>query len=225
MDSFYTERTSDAPYVEAISWSRDSFDNVNILPANSHLYMCVIKEKDQMRLAIGGPITHAAPVQITGGTEWVGIRFRLGTFMPHLLTHTLLNDATFLPNATSNSFYLHGSAWQFPTTENADTFVQRMVRQGLLMRDPLITDVLQGYQPDISLRSVQRRFVQATGVTHTTIQQIDRAHRAKGLLERGAPILDTVYETGYFDQPHLTRSLKRAFGLTPAQILQVAAAR
>ncbi len=225
MDSFYTERPSDSPFVEAISWSRDAFDNVDILPANSNLYMCVIKEKDQIRLAIGGPITRALPVQVTGGTEWVGIRFQLGTFMPHLLPHTLLNDATFLPTTTSNSFYLHGSTWQFPTIENADTFVRRMVRQGLLMRDPLIADVLRGYQPDLSLRSVQRRFVQATGVTHTAIQQIDRAHRAKGLLERGVSILDTVYEAGYFDQPHLTRSLKRTFGLTPAQILRVAAVR
>lgn len=225
MNSFYTERPSDVPCVEAISWSRDAIDNVNVLPADNNLYMFVMKEKDQIRFAIGGPITHAVPVKITGGTEWIGIRFQLGTFMPHLLPQKLLNDATFLPKARSDSFYLQGSVWQFPTVENADTFVQRMVKQALLVNDPLVRDVLQGHPPDISVRSVQRRFVQAVGISHTAVQQIDRAHRARLLLERGVSILDTVYEAGYFDQPHLTRSMKRVFGLTPAQITSLIAVK
>ena len=29
-----------------------------------------------------------------------------------------------------------------------------------------------------------------------------------------------MYETGYFDQPHLTRSLKRLIGQTPAELLR-----
>jgi Transcriptional regulator containing an amidase domain and an AraC-type DNA-binding HTH domain len=33
-------------------------------------------------------------------------------------------------------------------------------------------------------------------------------------------ILDVVYEAGYYDQPHLTRSLKYFIGQTPAQIMQ-----
>jgi hypothetical protein len=187
--------------------------------------MCVVKEKDQIRFAIGGPITHALPVKITGGTEWVGIRFQLGTFMPHLLPQKLLNDAAFLPKARSDSFYLQGSAWQFPTFENVDTFVQRMVKEGLLVNDPLVRDVLQGHPPDISVRSVQRRFVQAVGISHTAVQRIDRARRARLLLERGVSILDTVYEAGYFDQPHLTRSMKRVFGMTPAQITSLIAVK
>jgi AraC-like DNA-binding protein len=31
-------------------------------------------------------------------------------------------------------------------------------------------------------------------------------------------ILDAVHEAGYFDQAHLTRSLKRLIGQTPGQI-------
>src|SRR5690242_5664558 len=114
MNSFYIERPSDIPCVEAVTWSRDAFDNVDVLPAGINLYMCVIKEKDQIKFAIGGPITQAMPVKVNGGTEWVGIRFQLGTFMPHLLPQRLLNDATFLPQARSDSFYLQGSVWQFP---------------------------------------------------------------------------------------------------------------
>jgi hypothetical protein len=41
------------------------------------------------------------------------------------------------------------------------------------------------------------------------------------LLRHGVSILDTTYELGYLDQPHLTRSLKPWIGHTPAQIANV----
>jgi len=124
-----------------------------------------------------------------------------------------------LPEATSKTFWLNGRAWQFPNFENADTFVDWLVRDGLLVHDPLVEAVLSGHQPaDLSVRTVQRRFMQATGLTHTALRQIKRARYATSLLKQGASILDTVFEAGYFDQPHLTRSLKHYVGLTPAQI-------
>ncbi|MBD2683448.1 MULTISPECIES: helix-turn-helix domain-containing protein, partial [Nostoc] len=78
---------------------------------------------------------------------------------------------------------------------------------------------IQGYTPDISVRSLQYRFLRATGLTQKTIQQIERAHRAVWLLEQGASILDTSFKLGYFDQAHLTNSLKHFIGKTPAQII------
>jgi methylphosphotriester-DNA--protein-cysteine methyltransferase len=78
--------------------------------------------------------------------------------------------------------------------------------------------VLQGRPHDLSPRSVQYRFVQATGLTHRSIQTIERARQAAALLEQGWSIPDVMYAAGYFDQPHLTRALKRFLGQTPAQI-------
>jgi methylphosphotriester-DNA--protein-cysteine methyltransferase len=57
-------------------------------------------------------------------------------------------------------------------------------------------------------------------MTHSTIRQIERARHATYLLKQGVSILDTVHEAGYFDQPHLTRSLKFFIGQTPAQIIR-----
>ncbi len=88
------------------------------------------------------------------------------------------------------------------------------------MRDPVVEAAIQGHTPDMSIRSLQYRFLQATGLTHKTIQQIDRARFAVSLLEQGTPISDTALELGYFDQAHLTNSLKRFIGKTPAQITQ-----
>jgi len=41
------------------------------------------------------------------------------------------------------------------------------------------------------------------------------------LLHQGTSILDAVYKAGYFDQPHMTRALKRFTGQTPAQIARL----
>jgi methylphosphotriester-DNA--protein-cysteine methyltransferase len=57
-------------------------------------------------------------------------------------------------------------------------------------------------------------------LTHSTIRQIERARHAAVLLRQGLSILDVVYEAGYFDQPHLTRSLKYFIGQTPTQIME-----
>ena len=72
----------------------------------------------------------------------------------------------------------------------------------------------------MSTRTAQRHFLQSTGITHSTSHQIERARQATNLLKQGVSILDTVYEAGYFDQAHLTRSLKHLIGQTPAQIIR-----
>ncbi len=169
-----------------------------------------------------GPETRASEADFPEGAEFFGITFKLGTFMPHLPVKTLLDrqDAT-LPEASRSSFWLHGSAWELPTFQNADVFVNRLVRQGLLVRDPVVEAALQGHTPDMSLRSLQCRFLQATGLSRKTIQQIERARNAVSRLEQGTPILDTALELGYFDQAHLTGSLKRFIGKTPGQIVRV----
>jgi methylphosphotriester-DNA--protein-cysteine methyltransferase len=50
------------------------------------------------------------------------------------------------------------------------------------------------------------------------VRQIERARYATRLLGEGASIAETVVAAGYFDQPHLSRALKRLIGQTPAEI-------
>jgi AraC-like DNA-binding protein len=180
--------------------------------------MVVTKQKDKIYLTVRGPETKAMPAPIPEDAEFFGVNFKLGTFMPHLPARELVDGEVNLPEAASRSFWLHGAAWQFPDFENADTFIDRLVREGLLVREPVVDAALQGQLKDLSLRSIQRRFLQATGLTHSAVRQIQRARQAVALLQQGVSILDTVYELGYFDQPHLTRSLKHFVGQTPAQI-------
>jgi methylphosphotriester-DNA--protein-cysteine methyltransferase len=112
------------------------------------------------------------------------------------------------------------STWEYPDFENAEIFVKRLVHDGLIAMDYSVGAALQGQRQDLSIRSAQRHFLRATGITHSTIRQIERARHATNLLKQGVSILDTVHEAGYYDQAHLTRALNSLIGQTPAQIIR-----
>lgn len=214
-------RSADSSLVEGIWRTRSEQAGSFISTATAHWEMVVTRYQGQTNLTVRGPETIATPADFPADMEFFGIIFKLGTFMPHLPLVKLMNrnDQT-LPEATSQSFWLHGSAWQFPTYENVDTFIDRLMREELLAYEPVVEAIIQNRPLAMSVRSVQRRFLQATGLTRGTFEQIERAHQAAALLEQGASIADAVYGVGYADQPHLTRSLKRFVGQTPAQILR-----
>ncbi|GCE24683.1 AraC family transcriptional regulator [Dictyobacter alpinus] len=217
---FDEERPSDSPFVERI-WRSHSEGAAPFLSiAVSHCELVVTKLHGKITMTVRGPETKATFLgDSPSDGEWFGILLKLGTFLPHLPTKNLLDTGITLPEAASNTFWLSGSAWQFPTYDNADVFVNRLVRSGLLVRDPIIGAALQGHYKDLSLRSVQYRFLQATGITQNMARQIERARYATLLLQQGVSILDTILEAGYYDQPHLTRSLQRFIGQTPSQLI------
>lgn len=217
----YEERLSDSPFVQTIWHTRAESDGSEIVSADGSWDMILARQDGKTRLFVWGPMTKAVPIPHTQGAEHLGIRFKVGTIMPYLPTNTLLNLGTILPEATSQSFWLGGSAWHFPDYENVDTFIDRLVHDDLLIRDPVVDAALQGHMKELSLRSVQRRFLQATGLTQSYLHQIKRAQHAAALLQQGVSILDAVDQAGYADQPHLTKSLKHLIGHTPAQIVRM----
>ena len=193
--------------------------------AQSHWGMVVTRQRGRSFLTLRGPETKASVARIPDDAEFIGIEFTPGTFMPSLPVDQLVQSGslTFPELHWRRSFWLDDSPWEFPDFDTADTFVDRLVRAGLLVRDPVVTAALRGEVHELSPRSLQRRIRRSTGLTRTAIKQIARAERAVGMLDRGVAILDTVEQAGYADQAHLTRSLKRFVGQTPAEIVQLRA--
>ena len=220
----FEDRLSDSPLVERVWRSRSEHGGSFVSIAATNFEMAVTRLRGRTFLTLRGPETKATRADCPADGEWLGIRFRLGTFMPRLTPDTLRdhNDVT-LPDASSRSFWLAGSAWEYPDFDNAEVFVARLVQRGIITRDPMVETIMRHEQPAQSLRSAQRHFLRATGLTHRDVAQIERARRATNLLRQGASILDTVYDAGYFDQPHLTRSLKHLVGQTPSEVARGAA--
>jgi len=187
--------------------------------------MVFVKHPGGAQAMVAGPLTTSGMASWGEGAEILWIKFKLGAFMPHLPARDVLDGEQTLPDASgaasSRRFWFKGSVLQFPDYENVETFINRLVHTEGLVRDPVVGAALQDQLPEMSARTVRHRFLQATGLTQSHIRQFERAQRAAALLQQGVSILDTVFEAGYFDQPHLTRSLKQFIGYTPAQIIRM----
>ena len=219
MSILFEERPSDSLFVEKVMCGRTISAGAPTRPAETNWHMVFSRHEGNIYPIVVGPWTSSGVVEYGGEAEILWIKFKLGTFMPHMPTRKIIDSENILPQAAFNKFWLKGSAWQLPDYENADTFVERLVRDEILVCDPIVKAVLEDQPADAPSRTIRHRFSQATGLSQNHIFQFERAQRAVKLLEQGVPILDTVDAVGYYDQPHLTRSLKRFIGYTPAQIL------
>jgi hypothetical protein len=215
----FEDRLSDSPFVERVWSARSERAGQFLSVASGNSEIVVSRVRGQTFITIRGPETKATNAECPADGDWLGIRFKAGAFLPAFPPGTVRDRSDLnLPGATKRSFWLTGSAWEYPTFENADTFVARLVRKGILVRDRLVDAVLSDEPEALSLRSAQRHFARATGLSHATYRKIVRARFATNLLLDGVPIVDVVHLAGYFDQPHLTRALKILIGQTPAEI-------
>jgi len=217
--TFDNDRASDSAFIERVwcchSERAGTFQSV----ASSHWEMVITRLHGQSIVTLRGPETRSTQVLCPADGEWLAIRFKAGTFMPQVPVHRLMNNlGVNLPQVSPRAFLLDGGRWEFPTFENAETFVQRLANRGLVARDPEVAAALSGEPTACSTRSAQRRFLQVVGMTRSTLRQIERARFAVNLLREGVPIAETVWQCGYYDHAHLTRSLRQWIGMTPTRI-------
>ncbi|MFI2735616.1 helix-turn-helix domain-containing protein [Streptomyces sp. NPDC018711] len=207
-------RPSELPYVERVWRSRSNEVGRMMSVAAAHWELVFWEHRGQVQAVVVGPEPRACPAPVPKDATFFGISFALGTSMPHIPISRLVGRNAEIPDVTRRSVWLKGSAWHPPDYDNAEAFVRRMVREGIVDRDPIVPAVLDGAAPDVSERTLQRRFVTATGLTQGAIRQIHRAREAAILIQKGERAQDVVHRLGYFDQPHLARSLTRYIGRT-----------
>ncbi len=222
MSFVFDNRQADSPLVDGI-WSTQSGEDMPsfISTAEYQLEMVITRQEGKTSFTIRGPETIAQLAPVPKNAEFLGIIFRFGTFLNPIHMTQLVDNSHNAPLACHNAIWLGSDTWELPTFDNVDRFIAALTREDIITYDPLIDQTLnQSPQPDLSLRTIQRRFLKATGITHKLYEQIQRAKYATKLLEQNVPILDTVFQAGYADQPHLTRSLKRFMGRTPVEIME-----
>ena len=218
-DLFTFETRAAASDLVTATWSTQSgqeawFTSVAAVPWE----MVVTRQEAGAWLTVRGPEVRATPAPVPRDAEIFGIQFSLGTFMPGLDMRRLVGTGLVLPAAPGGAFRLDGGMWEMPGPDDADVFVDRLVGAGLLAHDPVVAAAVHGDVTGLSPRSVERRVARATGLTRGAIRQIRRADEAVELLGRGVAPHEVARRAGYADQPHLTRSLKRFVGSTPAQL-------
>lgn len=214
----FETRASDSPWVDTVwtSTSEEVAQMTSVATACWGLVFWVCE--GTAHASLSGPETTAGVAPVPQGATFVGIEFAVGTSLRTAPTPTLVDGGAVLPDTTSRTFRLDGERWETPGPDDAEALVARLVRAGALTRDPLVTEVLRGGRPAVSDRTVERRFLGATGLTRGAVRQIERARTAATLLAAGAGPGDVVAELEYFDAPHLARALRRYVGRTASQL-------
>ncbi|MEU0268725.1 AraC family transcriptional regulator [Nocardioides sp. NPDC006303] len=214
----FTTRESESPWVDSV-WTCES-DGVETMTsvAASRWGLVFWEQNGETYASVTGPETATGRAPVPEGARFVGIEFAHATTLRTMPTSGLVNGGILLPDVTARRFRLDGSYCETPQPDDAEALVDRLVRDGVILRDPLVAGVLRGDRAGVSDRTVERRFRAATGLSRGALHQIDRAREAATLLATGAITADVVVKLDYFDEPHLARALRRYVGRTAGQL-------
>ncbi len=208
-----------SPLVETIWMSQSEQAGSFTSLAVSVSELVITRTPGTTTVMMRGPETRATIAHGPANAAFFGITFKLGVYLPALPpTHLLDRHAPLV--TIGDTFWLNDQALPIPNADDADAFIERLVRLGLLRSEPTVEPLVRNefFERLATVRTLQRRFVQATGLSHRAVQSIERARRAVALIEAGTAIPDVVHDLGYADQPHLTKMLRHLVGRTPAQI-------
>lgn len=212
-------RPSETPLIDCVWRGRSTGGGTLTSVASSHWHLVVSEADGEVEVSVHGPesrpVTSPLPPE---ESAWVGIRFRLGVMLQDIPIPRLVDGGIVLPEASHGSFWWKGGAWARPTYENAEGLVARLAREDLIGLEPLVGEALKGGAGAVSLRTLQRRFHLATGQPRRAVRQIEQARHAAVQLREGATPAEVAHGLGYYDQPHLTRSVRRYLGRTPADL-------
>ncbi|TDC69699.1 AraC family transcriptional regulator [Actinomadura sp. GC306] len=220
MELRFGTRQSDSPWVGTV-WTCTSEQVTEMTSVAGVRWGLVFWRQDGRAYAsITGPGTRAGTAPVPEGAVFTGIDFAVGTSLRAMPMPALVDGGVELPDTTRRTFRLDGARWEIPGPDDAEALVERLVRAGIVVGDPLVAGVLRGHRPDVSERTVERRFRAVTGLTRGAVRQIERARTAAGRLAAGEPAADVAAGLGYFDEPHLARALRSYVGRTAGQLRQ-----
>ncbi len=176
------------------------------------------RQQGQVFASVTGPESRTGTAPVPAEATFVGIQFAVGTALRTLPGSALLDSGIDLPDSTRRSFRLDGARWPTPGPDDVEALVDRLVRRGVIVRDPLVTEALRGGRPAVTDRTLERRFRAATGLRQGAVRQIERVRTAAMLLSDRTAVSEVVGKLGYYDEPHLARALRRYVGRTAGQL-------
>ncbi|MBD1866074.1 AraC family transcriptional regulator [Cyanobacteria bacterium FACHB-471] len=172
--------------------------------------------------------------QIQAQLEWQGkglphftqpvIRDQSLRFCFHTLFQALAEPASHLEQQShlletfSQLFVRHGTplySWRSPKPETKATAIIRDYLESHYAENISIETLTQltGLSPYYLIRS----FRQQVGLPPHSYQRHWQLVQAKRSLQTSKPLSQIAVEHGFYDQSHLNRAFKRAFGITPGQ--------
>jgi hypothetical protein len=207
-----------SPLVRSITLT--TFTNADAFPIHPDgcWDIAILKQDDDVQVLRTGLTTKTVIHQATEGSQILAISFNPHCYMPLMPGERMRDEGVILSKIGKDRFRIGSDVLEIPTFDNADVFVDRLVRGEIVQSNRVVASIVQGRPLAMSQRTMQRHFLQTTGLTYKYFTQVERARKAAVLLQTGRPAADVAFALGYADQPHLIRSLKFIMGQTPRRI-------
>ena len=174
---------------------------------------------DTGRIEVVGLHDEVALPVLPTGIHLRGIRFR-----PAAVAAAFETPASLLRNRTVPADAVLGSrmARRLTDADALDTWIRsinpdpRTCAAVSLLSDRPVDDVALAL--GISGRHLRRLVLADIGLPPKVYQQVVRLQRFVRAIDAGAPLALAAAATGYADQPHLTRDVRRFCGIAPARL-------
>lgn len=207
----------DSPFVAAVSFMQVERPGAMLVPPDGTWDLVFIRDARGTHAIRTGLTTRAVELRHNGNEEILAISFRASVKLAAVDPVASL-DQGYLLQGDRRRFWVAGEVHEIPTFQNADVFVERLIKRGLLQANPAIQSILDGEPIAVSARTLQRQFKLTTGMTHKRFTMIERARLAAASLRKGEAAQNVVHALGFYDQAHLINSLREIVGLTPSQL-------
>ncbi|MGF7229637.1 MAG: helix-turn-helix domain-containing protein [Candidatus Saccharibacteria bacterium] len=222
MSQMHHHRLSNNPYIDRVWATQNVTDGIYLATPDGSWDIIVLIQADGSRgVMLAGQATEPMNVPYQADTSSVVISFAAGTFLPAYPGKRMLNLAQMLPCPDANHFTLAGATFAIPTFETAEELAEAMVDQGLLKVDAVVAAILQGDTKALSDRVKQRHFLEVTGLTRKSLEQIRRAQEAVRQLQAGKRPVDVAMDAGFADQAHLSKSLRKIMHKKPSDVNEI----
>jgi hypothetical protein len=217
-------RPVDSPFVESIRLMEFTAAGETLMAPDGCWDIAILKRGDALQVLRTGLTTRSVVYPHDVGDEILVISFKPSAFMPVMPGDLMRDRGVMLETFGRRRFRIGSDVLDIPTFENADVFVDRLVRATIVESNDIVASVIDGRPKAASERTQQRHFVRTTGLSYKRFTLIRRAQRAVELLRAGRPATDVAFALGYADQAHLVNSLRNIMGQTPGQIARSATA-
>lgn len=222
MQRIETAKGLESPHLKSITRTRFAAAGATLMQPDGCWDFAVLKRESGTRVLRTGLTTRPVTYEHEAGDEVLTISFRPSAFMTLMPGQAMRNEGVLLPEIGRDRFWLGTDVLEIPNFDNADVFAQRLIRSSIVESNPIVASLLDGRPRAMSERTMQRHFLQTTGLTYKSFTQIERAQKAVSLLQMGRPAADVGFALGFTDQAHMINSLRAIMGQTPRQIAQAA---
>jgi len=206
-----------SPFVAKVSFLQVDRAGETLASPDGTWDLVFIRNAQSVRAIRTGLTTRPVRLWHSEGEEVLAISFKPSVNMATVDAIASL-DKGYVLKSDRKGFRVAGEVFEIPAFNNADVFVDRLARAGLLRANRAVQSILDGQRVAMSERTLQRQFKVTTGMTYKRFTMIERAGLAAERLRKGESAQNVVHALGFYDQAHLINSVREIIGQTPSQL-------